>query len=501
MNISKSKNSVPQDKTIKIPQPDILSMPIQPLRIEMLLNQKNKLETQQSTKTLDIMKQINQSSTGNLRLDTSINKSKEQILRKTPTKTTASFHYDKTPDNSQNNQSYSPHTHACLKPQLRQSEDQLNVKNVSQQKSNILKEQCEKIEQLNILLRESKQQISQKEQENQKLQEANIRLNSDNQKLYSQNEEMLKDLEFIRTNFEQQNKDFNNLKQQNLSLLEDMKQLKSERNKVINQNNNEQLLNQKNKEISQLQNELNELRQLLLAKDQSIQHLQQQFENLELQQYEIMNKLESKQEELSTLKQQQQLNILNQKKSNQFESLSRRSSVQNEVLFYQAQLEQLQKEKDICEQKLVEMQTVINQFLLKEKKVNQPSNNSLVQQKEFNKMKQIIQIQKRQIESQQKTIMNQHYEIQNLQTLLYCTTEQDIQFNKKTFDSSDPDKFSLQSAGIYHLQDKENERKDFSDNLGIHHITFQQQQGSKFIMEDTFRNLDNELNSHNTQTD
>lgn len=43
---------------------------------------------------------MHQSSTGNLRLDTSINKSKEHLLKKTPTKTTASFHYDKTPDNS-----------------------------------------------------------------------------------------------------------------------------------------------------------------------------------------------------------------------------------------------------------------------------------------------------------------------------------------------------------------------------------------------------------------
>ncbi|CAD8153112.1 unnamed protein product [Paramecium octaurelia] len=498
MNISKSKNSVPYDKPIKSPQPDILSMPIQPLRIDMLLNSKNKLETQQSTKALDIIKQMHQSSTGNLRLDTSINKSKEHILKKTPTKTTASFHYDKTPDNSQNNLSYSPHTHACLKPQLKSSEDQLNVKNVPLQQSISMKEQCEKVDQLNILLKELKYQLTQKEQENQKLQEVNNRLNQDNQKLYSQTEEMLKDLEFMRTSIEQQNKEFNNLKQQNHQLLDDMKLLRSERNKV---NNNEQVINQKNKEISQLQNELNEHKQLLQAKDSSIQHLKQQFENLEQQQYDIMNKLEQKQEELSTLKQQQQLNIQNQRKSNQFESLSRRSSVQNEVLFYQAQQEQLQKEKDICEQKLVEMQTVINQFLLKEKKVNQPSINSVAQQKEFNKMKQIIQIQKRQIESQQKTIMNQHYEIQNLQTLLYCSTEQDSQFNKKTFDSNDPDKFSLQSADIYHIQDKENDRKSFGDHQGIHHITFQQQQGSKFIMEDTFRNLDNELNSHNTLTD
>ncbi|CAK75915.1 unnamed protein product (macronuclear) [Paramecium tetraurelia] len=498
MNISKSKNSVPYDKPIKSPQPDILSMPMQPLRIDMLLNSKNKLETQQSTKALDIIKQMHQSSTGNLRLDTSINKSKEHILKKTPTKTTASFHYDKTPDNSQNNLSYSPHTHACLKPQLKQSEDQLNVKNVPLQQPIAIKEQCEKIDQLNILLKELKQQLTQKEQENQKLQEVNIRLNQDNQKLYSQTEEMLKDLEFMRTNIEQSNKEFNNLKQQNHQLLDDMKLLRSERNKV---NNNEQIINQKNKEISQLQNELTEHKQLLQAKDSSIQHLKQQFENLEQQQYDIMNKLEQKQEELSIIKQQQQLNIQNQRKSNQFESLSRRSSVQNEVLFYQAQQEQLQKEKEICEQKLVEMQTVINQFLLKEKKVNQPSSNSAMQQKEFNKMKQIIQIQKRQIESQQKTIMNQHYEIQNLQTLLYCSTEQDSQFNKKTFDSNDPDKFSLQSADIYHIQDKENDRKCFGDHQGVHHITFQQQQGSKFIMEDTFRNLDNELNSHNTLTD
>ncbi|CAD8059898.1 unnamed protein product [Paramecium primaurelia] len=500
MNISKSKNSVPLDKPIKSPQPDILSMPMQALRIDMLLNSKNKLETQQSTKALDIIKQIQQSSSGNLRLDTSINKSKEHLLKKTPTKTTASFHYDKTPEHSQNNQSCSPHTHACLKPQLKQSEDQLNFKNVPSQQPNILKEQYEKIDQLNALLKELKQQLTQQEQENQKLQEVNIRLNQDNQKLYSQTEEMLKDLEYMRTNIEQQNKEFNNLKQQNHQLLDDMKLLRSERNKVIN-NNNEQVINQKNKEISQLQNELNEYKQLLQAKDSSIQHLKQQFENLEQQQYDIMNKLEQKQDELSTLKQQQQLNVLNQKKSNQFESLSRRSSVPNEVLFYQAQQEQLQKEKDICEQKLVEMQTIINQFLLKEKKVNQPSNNSFVQQKEFNKMKQIIQIQKRQIESQQKTIMNQHYEIQNLQTLLYCSTEQDSQFNKKTFDSGDAEKFSLQSADIYHIQDKENDRKGFGEYQGAHHITFQQQQGSKFIMEDTFRNLDNELNSHNTLTD
>ncbi|CAD8155270.1 unnamed protein product [Paramecium octaurelia] len=500
MNISKSKNSVPQDKPLKSPQPDILSMPMQPLRIDMLLNSKNKLESQQSTKALDIVKQMHISSAGNLRLDTSINKSKEHLLKKTPTKTTASFHYDKTPDNSQNSQSYSPHTHACLKPQLKQSEDQVNIKNISSQKSILQKDQSERIEQLNLLLRESKQLLTQKEQENQKLQEANNCLNQDNQKLYSQTEEMLKDLEFMRSNLEQQNKEYNLLKQQNQQLIEDMKLIRSERNKAIN-NNNEQLLIQKNKEISQLQSELNEHKQLLLAKDSSIQHLKHQFENLEQQQYDIMNKLEQKQDELQALKQQQQLNILNQKKSNQFESLSRRSSVQNDVLLYQAQLEQLQKEKDICEQKLVEMQTVINQFLLKDKKVNQPFNNSAVLQKELNKMKQIIQIQKRQIESQQKTIMNQHYEIQNLQTLLYCSNEQDSQFNKKTFDSNDADKYSLQSADIYHIQEKENDRNSLSEHLGAHHITFQQQQGSKFIMEDTFRNLDNELNSHNTLTD
>jgi hypothetical protein len=44
MNISKSKNSVPIDKPIKCPQPDLLSTPLQQLRLDMLLGSK-RIET------------------------------------------------------------------------------------------------------------------------------------------------------------------------------------------------------------------------------------------------------------------------------------------------------------------------------------------------------------------------------------------------------------------------------------------------------------------------
>lgn len=58
MNISKSKNSVPLDKPLKTPQPDILTLPMQPLKLDMLISSKNR-ETQSSTKALELIKQIN----------------------------------------------------------------------------------------------------------------------------------------------------------------------------------------------------------------------------------------------------------------------------------------------------------------------------------------------------------------------------------------------------------------------------------------------------------
>ena len=45
MNISKSKNSVPVDKPLKIPKPDLLSSPLQHLSFDMLLGTKVRAET------------------------------------------------------------------------------------------------------------------------------------------------------------------------------------------------------------------------------------------------------------------------------------------------------------------------------------------------------------------------------------------------------------------------------------------------------------------------
>ncbi|CAD8142560.1 unnamed protein product [Paramecium pentaurelia] len=486
MNNLKSKNSAPLDKPQKYPNSDILSIPMHQMRIDINNNNKNRLDSQQSSKNLEILRQSHQSSTSNLRLDNPLNKSSENLIKKTPTRTKVCTSIDKIPYPLQNNFSLSPHS-AFIKPQLKQEDDQQNIISFCHQKSNLIIDHRK--EQIILQLQQAQQLLVLKEQENQKLQEINKRLYEENQKLYNQGDDMLKDIETMRQNFDQQNNEYMMLKQQNQQLIEDVKLIQNERNQT--QSHSDQILNLKNYEIQQLQNELREYQQLLQNKDQTISNLKQKLDIVEQQEICRQNlKQSQKSSEKSYLNNNNQQIETTQKIQNQ-DLNSKGSQMQSDIQYYQIQLEQISSEKDICEQKLVELQTIINQFVLNEKQQNitSNSNGNVIYQKQYNKLKQIVQIQKKQIESQQKTIMNQHYEIQNLQNLLY-SIEQDCSSQKNS--NIFYEKFSIQQPNICDIGQKESNEREPIDKIGLQRILFKQQQDSNVVVEDTFRNMQKE---------
>ncbi|CAD8063882.1 unnamed protein product [Paramecium sonneborni] len=470
MNNQQSKIFGSQDKPQKYPHTEILTIPMHHMRIEMI-NNKNKMDSQQSSKKLEILRQSHQSSSSNLRLDNSVNRSSENLIKKTPTKTKVCTSIDKIPLASQNNLSLSPHNYIQIKPQVKQVDEQLSNLHFYPQKSNIIID--ERREQLNL-----QQLLMFKEQENQKLQEINNKLGQENLKLFNQRENIFKDIEIIRQNYDQQNNEYMMLKQQNQQLIEDVKLIQNERNQT--QSHCDQILNLKNYEIQQMQNELRDYKQLIQKKDQTIQNLTQQLETILTQQQQNYDKSSHYKKD-------------KQNENMQQEFMSQKSQMQTEILNYQSQLEQISSEKIICDQKLIELQTLCNQFILNEKKENITSNN--IQQKQYNKLNQIIQIQKKQIESQQKTIINQHNEIQNLQNLLY-SNEQDSQY----FNNSN-EKFSIQQLDICDIRQKENNLREDMNIQDLSHISFQQLKGRNEEVKDKLKNMQKEVEFYNSVND
>ncbi|CAK65865.1 unnamed protein product (macronuclear) [Paramecium tetraurelia] len=495
MNNLKSKNSAPLDKPQKYPNSDILTIPMHKMRMDINNNNNNRLNSQQSSKNLEILRQSHQSSTSNLRLDNSHNKSSENLITKTPTRTKVCTFIDKIPQQLQNNFSLSPHS-VLQKPLMKQEDDQQNIISFCHQKSNLVIDHRK--EQLILQLQQAQQLLIQKDQENQKLQEINNRLYDENQKLFNQGEDMLKDIETMRQNFDQQNNEYMMLKQQNQQLIEDVRLIQNERNQT--QSHSDQILNHKNYEIQQLQRELKEYQQLLQNKDQTISNLKQQLDNLKQQEIarQHVNQYQKNSEKsyLNNINQQ----IETAQKFQQQDLNYKGAQMESEIQQYQAQLEFITSEKEICEQKLVDLQTIINQFALNEKQQNMTSNSNgnVIYQKQSNKLKQIVQIQKKQIESQQKTIMNQHYEIQNLQNLLY-SIEQDSQSQKNS--NIFYEKISIQQLNISDTGEKETNLREPIVTKGFQGILLKQQQGPNIVMEDTFRNMQKQQDLFNSTND
>ncbi|KAM3138927.1 hypothetical protein pb186bvf_008940 [Paramecium bursaria] len=461
--VSKSKNSVPLDRCLINPQPDPINIPLPNQRVEIIRKHC------QSVKRFDQPKQIPIN-----RSELNLNKKSEPI-RKTPPKsehkltTLNSYDRNGTPESTfQLNNPPSPKTSICHKPLIRNDEmQQLKQENVT--KLQIINEQtmrmeqlCIQLENMQLQMQEQNDVLRQKEIDVRLFSEDNQKLQEENQQLYQQVEEMVRDVDLIKKGIETKEEQFNRLQDQNKQLNDEIKSLKTERTKALGTDRVNELqreLNYKYREILELQEEVQQHKTV-------IRNLQQDNDNYQKQYQELCEK--------------QNKEINNKQTVSQFETDSKRhtsfqSSRSDSIMWQNAQIEQLTKEKQNCESKLIDLQHQISIL----------TNNGNINVKEFNRLKKIVEIQRRQIESHQKTIMNQHFEIQNLQSLVYNSNDLKLSYCSNDFEQ---DQWYLLDKFRHHIKDKEN-FIPLKLKLNDDQQSFQKC-AEAFLQEDTFRNID-----------